>query len=818
MCLTAMSTMQVNLSISVPQQRASASSDQTLSAHTSASWSGPRSSDRRATAGPQDPAALLPVHSDRQSPEREPTQRGLQPPVNGPRKQTIPNGRGSDSDRRVRPPGSNLSSDSYSKDNKADQGSPVSTSHLGEHTVKQTSDSKSLQTVKQTPDSKSLQTVKQNPNSNGLQTVKQTPNSTSLTRSGTIVIRTHCESSRESGAAREKGEGDASVRTSVRTRSGRRRRDRTPYDDLGAGRKRHRHGDVTARHRAFAQQQQQRVTSSKVSGQNQHDQYLDVSRMDAVVGTDYGDRLYQIQQIQLRQQERRVPSPYPIYDFKKPEDFHPSYQTKDPESFQPQHDPRGQGHPSYDSRAPGKGFTMSEYPKTSSGGTFLTQNRTEPYGAGFGDEAGDPYGKLRAREPNDYRDDVRSDPLHSRHGSMTDDDKMNESGRDRDRGDRDRERESVASDEEAERGLEMLRQLHEQAEAARRLDESDDATERRDEGQERRDERRERRDETREKKGRRGPGEQPGGSLRRYDSPDSGSDTPTNGRHDEDEDETGRGSDEDETRRYDEGGSQYYYPQQRPGEKNSGTTGDAQRDHPGRHPASKEKSPGGEVYYSLSKRHYHPELPSSEPSYSRDGSPRPADPGHRAQSQQQLRLVYDSNDLSGRSSVDDPGITFDRYARRASRASVLSKAEQLLNARRQSQLRSISESGGETPTGQTTRPPPQRKAIAGTRRVAFVEEEEEEGESDRSSGGGFQDALSSFRSRGSGAHVVDSNTVRRSRLQQLNAKIKSSPFRNLHPVNVKAKTDNARKQRSLPNRRGRQRRRVSRFFFVSFFV
>ena len=78
------------------------------------------------------------------------------------------------------------------------------------------------------------------------------------------------------------------------------------------------------------------------------------------------------------------------------------------------------------------------------------------------------------------------------------------------------------------------------------------------------------------------------------------------------------------------------------------------------------------MYYSLSKRHYHPALPSSEPSYSRDGSPRPADPGHRAQSQQQLRLVYDSNDLSGRNSVDDPGITFDRYARRASRASVLS--------------------------------------------------------------------------------------------------------------------------------------------------
>ena len=781
MCLTTMNTMQVNLSISVPQQRASASSDQTLSAHTSASWSGPPSSDRRATAGPQNPAALLPVHSDRQPPERQPTQRGLQPPVNGPRKQTIPSGRGSDSDRRVRPPGSNLNSNSYSKDNK--------TSHLGEQTVKQTSDSKSLQTVKQ------------NSNSNG------------LTRSGTIVIRTHCGSSRENGAAREKGEGDACVRTSDRTRSGRRRRDRTPYDEVVAGRKRHRHGDVTARHRAFAQQQpqqQQRVRSSKVSGQKQHDLYLDVSRMDAVVGTDYGDRLYQIQQIQLRQQERRVPSPYPIYDFKKPEDFHPSYQTKDPESFQPQHDPRGQGHPSYDSRAPEKGFTMSEYPKTSSGGTFLTQNRTEPYGAGFGDEAGDPYGKLPAREPNDYRDDVRSDPLHSRHGSMTDDDKMNESERDRDRGDRDRdrERESAASDEEAERGLEMLRQLHEQAEAARRLDESDDATERR--------------DERREKKGRRGPGEQPGGALRHYDGPDSGSDTPTNRHRDErsDEDETGRGLDENERRRYDEGGGRYYHPQQGPGEKNPGTTGDAQRDHPGRHPASKEQSPGGEVYYSLSKRHYHPELPSSEPSYSRDGSPRPADPGHRAQSQQQLRLVYDSNDLSGRNSVDDPGITFDRYARRASRASVLSKAEQLLNARRQSQLRSISESGGETPTGQTTRPPPQRKAMPGTRRVAFVEEEEE-GESDRSSGGGFQDALSSFRSRGSGAHVVDSNTVRRSRLQQLNARIKSIPFRNLHPVNVKAKTNNARKQRSVPNRRGRQRRRVSRFFFclfVSFFL
>ena len=813
MCLTTMSTMQVNLSISVPQQRASASSDQTLSAHTSASWSGPPSSDSRATTGPQDPGALLPVHSDRQSPERQPTQRGLQPPVNGPRKQTIPNGRGSDSDQRARPPGSNLNSNSYSKGNKADQGSPASTSHLGEQTVKQTPDSKSLQTVKQTSDSKSLQTV------------KQTPNSKSLTRSGTIVIRTHSESSRESGEAREKGEGHASVRTW----SGRRRRDRTPYDDVGAGRKRHRHGDVTARHRrhrAFAQQQQQqRVTSGKVSGQNQHDQYLDVSRMDGVVGTDYGDRLYQIQQIQLRQQERRVPSPYPIYDFKKPEDFHPSYQTKDPESFQPQHEPRGQGHPhpSYDSRGPEKGFTMSEYPKTSNGGTFLTQNRTEPYGDGFGDEAGDPYGKLRAREPNDYRDDVRSDPLHSRHGSMTDDDKMNESGRDRDRGDRDRdrdrERESAASDEEAERGLEMLRQLHEQAEAARRLDESDDATERRDETRERRDETRERRDERRENKGRRGPGEEPGGALRHYDGPDSGSDTPTNGRRDErsDEDETGRGSDEDERRRYDEGGGRYYYHQQRPGEKNPGTTGDAQRDHPGRHPASKEESPGGEVYYSLSKRHYHPALPSSEPSYSRDGSPRPADPGHRAQSQQQLRLVYDSNDLSGRNSVDDPGITFDRYARRASRASVLSKAEQLLNARRQSQLRSISESGGETPTGQTTRPPPQRKAMPGTRRVAFVEEEEEEeeeGESDRSSGGGFQDALSSFRSGGPGVHVVDSNTVRRSRLQQLNAKIKSNPFRNLRPVNVKAKPNNARKQRGVPNRRGRQRRRVSRFLFV----
>ena len=751
MCLTTMNTMRVNLSIFLPPQ-ASVSLDQTVSPDASASWSGQQSSAKRAIQGPQHSGSNskeeLP-YSDQQSPERQSVQRGP-PSVSYQRNQTIQSNRYSDSDQTTQLTGTSLNSDSYSKD-KAIQSIPHSNSSLGR------------------------------------QVVKQNPNSNIFTRSNTIVIEKSSTLFRRIGKAREKVEN-----ASDRKRSGRRRRCRRRHD--GAGNKQKQRPSGVTRHRHNGAFAEPRVTGDGLLNQTLHQRYLDVTRMDGGVSTGYSDRLYQIQQLQLRQQERRVPSPYPVYDFKKPEDFHPKYQTKDPASFQSEQEARGQGHahPGYDSRNPQLGFTMSEYSKANNDEIFLTQSRTEPYGGrgdGFESESRDPYEKLRARDPYDYRDDRRSDPLHSRHGSMTDDDKMNESERDRDR-------RSVTSDEEAERGLEMLRQLHEQAEAARRLDESDDVREDPDDKRERQEN-----------------GRDPRQGAEDYDSSDSGSATPTNGYPNErtDEEETHRSGSGAEDGRYN--GGEFF--DQRPGQNS-----EAEQVPPRRPP---EQAFNGEVYYSLSKKHYHPALPNSEPSYSRDPSPGPGD-RHRAQSQQQLRLVYDSNDLSqdsGRNSLEyDPGITFDRYARRASRASVLSKAEQLLNNRKQSQLRSITEWSGETPAGQgeLAKKPPHRK-MPGTRRVAFVEEEEEEeddGESDRS-GGGFRKSRSSFRSKGSSV-VANSNAVRRKRLHQLNVRIKSESFRNLQHVNARIKPDNGHTRRNVPNRKGSQRRRVSRVFGIIFII
>nr|KAG5700209.1 hypothetical protein BaRGS_011052 [Batillaria attramentaria] len=179
--------------------------------------------------------------------------------------------------------------------------------------------------------------------------------------------------------------------------------------------------------------------------------------------------------------------------------------------------------------------------------------------------------------------------------------------------------------------------------------------------------------------------------------------------------------------------------------------------------------------------------PNSEPSHSRDGSPE----ARRSQSQPYLRLVFDSDDYHNDSNVsdNDPGVTFDRYSRRATRASVLSKAEELLN-RRQSQgpqLYSITESSGETTNAIS---PPRRKipVYQGTRKVAFAEydEEEEEEEEEDEEEAEEGDSERSVEENGHAKNyatgygrVVPYSVVRarKSRLMQANARMRTTKRR-----------------------------------------
>ncbi|XP_076452111.1 echinoderm microtubule-associated protein-like CG42247 [Babylonia areolata] len=533
-------------------------------------------------------------------------------------------------------------------------------------------------------------------------------------------------------------------------------------------------------------------TQSSSAGQshNPHHHYLDVQRMAAPMATDFASRNHLIQQIHLSQQRRAASSPYSDPLLKEPGQLQPSYPAKDPTSFhsgqgdpylQPLDPPAHRDpHRHLDSRQPAN---MTDSSRVNDKQAFLNQTRVDTHdNRGYGSTKGhggdlrttkgdpyhddnyydglsDPYSKLHiAAEPGNRRDQpggTGSDTLlpSSRLGSMTDDDKMNETGK----GEEDQA--EVMSDSEVERRLEELRQIHdERLETAQRLAQnSSDVTHN-----------------VHAPSSKGGVNGNPHTQQKEeYNSSETESLTPTNQYLPEQLDPPSPHPSK-ELR-----GGNYYPNDHHP------VNGDPHSIHtrlerpPPHHSQHHPPFHHNKVYYPRSKppRQYDIAQPRSEPSYSRNASPRSEDHNHRAQSQQYLRLVNDSYDPSYDSSADNPGITFDRYARRATRASVLSKAEQLLNARKQStKLDSISELRGNPPAGQagqSSSQPSSRKRRRRRRKVAFIEEEEGSADSDQSKDEGFPLVpVTSFPvTRGSKGGAGG----RRDRLQEANARIKRRP-------------------------------------------
>ncbi|PVD36603.1 hypothetical protein C0Q70_03588 [Pomacea canaliculata] len=146
------------------------------------------------------------------------------------------------------------------------------------------------------------------------------------------------------------------------------------------------------------------------------------------------------------------------------------------------------------------------------------------------------------------------------------------------------------------------------------------------------------------------------------------------------------------------------------------------------------------------QRPHYPPGPRSEPAYSREVTPGKAP--YRASSLPPLGLddassISNNNDDDGlttsRTVSDDPGAFFDRYARRATRASVLTKAEELLLRRKSRPLTNISESddeGDDAATMISQRMHAQRHAARHPRRQKnddeFEEQDNEEEEEDNS--------------------------------------------------------------------------------------
>lgn len=146
------------------------------------------------------------------------------------------------------------------------------------------------------------------------------------------------------------------------------------------------------------------------------------------------------------------------------------------------------------------------------------------------------------------------------------------------------------------------------------------------------------------------------------------------------------------------------------------------------------------------QRPHYPPGPRSEPAYSREVTPGKAP--DRASSLPPLGFddassISNNNDDDGlttsRTVSDDPGAFFDRYARRATRASVLTKAEQLLLRRKSRPLTNISESddeGDDAATMISQRMHAQRHAARHPRRQKnddeFEEQDNEEEEEDNS--------------------------------------------------------------------------------------
>ncbi|KAL8614480.1 hypothetical protein ACOMHN_067083 [Nucella lapillus] len=503
--------------------------------------------------------------------------------------------------------------------------------------------------------------------------------------------------------------------------------------------------------------------SSTDHSQNPGQHHLDVQRMALPFATDFANRSHLIQQIQFKQKHRATSSPFLEQDSSKPEVFQASYSPKDTTSFQPsQEDP----YLAYINR-PGQNkrfqtlpaqhrVTMTDYSKANSKAAFLNQSRLDPYKTkGYGgdvrsspyngayhDGLSDPFSKLMVTQPNGYTHDPNriegnTLPPYLRHGSMTDDDKMNETEKDENQSEEMTEREikrrlaqlgqmdfgqeeteeaEVMSEEEIEIRLEQLRQLHDQqVEQDQRQDSHKDVRDV---------------DALVERALKGNPLSRDSEGV---NSTDTDSATPTN----------------------------------------------SHGQQPSKPPPSHDK-----LYYPHSPHHV-TQQPSSEPAYSRNVSPGSEDQ-HRAQSQQYLRLVHDSYDPnydSGHNgSTDDPGVTFDRYARRATRASVLNKAEQLLHTRKQSKLESISELKKDPSVGKLRRKPPRHPA--GRRKVAFTEDEEGSADSDLSKDDDFQASAKLFQKGGSMGRG-QRTAVKNNHLQQLNARIKKRSLTNPGSVPVR---------------------------------
>ncbi|KAK7094169.1 echinoderm microtubule-associated protein-like CG42247 isoform X1 [Littorina saxatilis] len=514
-------------------------------------------------------------------------------------------------------------------------------------------------------------------------------------------------------------------------------------------------------------------------------------------GAEFVERAPHIQQIQMMQQQRNItsPDPYPLYDFQKPEQLHPTdpgyqppgvtpgfqntatavagydtgnaystagnaYSASGQANSYPAYDLQGQAsaYPRYDIVIPGAGGGSASDPPQPHNKEFFVSQRTggahASAGGAGGAYVGDSY--TSADTDNTYR-------VGGRGGSITDDDKMHGTGGQLQR---------AGSDVEAERGLEMLRAMHERVEASRRVGDGEDL---------------------RLNLGRSAHSGYPNSTVQAVYGgvvDDAGCGAPTNHPYggllySTENAEYGRHITDEHYRSADK--TRYINPMQSPVRKDNRLS-----------PSSSETN------YALSRKPYHhPLQASSEPAYSRNASPGGLSDVHRSQSQQgQLRLVYDSTNSGRNSSVDDPAVSFDRYARRASRARVLGKAEELLNNRRNNQLDMIRETSGRTSSTRQKKSKSgkrkqqhQQRRMPPTIKIAFMGEEVVEEEETRpDTGRHFEEALASFR-HGVPGQVTSSSPdrSRRNRLKGVNSRAK--------------KKEEFLNQPKAPHRWGAQRKR-----------